>query len=217
MPAMVNGGDPMHQTNMIYPGNMASQQQPGQPHSVPPNSGQYGLPPTPSSLNALPSNATGNPSPRPLSDLQAGLPPTPILSIDTKKDIMNQSNKMLSPTSLGYQGGGSNQNSTDHLAQAGSVHSLPGSVKTEVKNEPLLSPSFPPGSITGPPMSQQQQIRTELNTGLDPGSVGNISVPPLPDNLPSVSNMNTPTTGNPPEPCTLIAVYDIYMYVLVFC
>ena len=185
----------MHQTNMMYPGSMSSQHQTGgQPHSVPSNSGQYGLPPTPSSLNTL-SNSTGNPSPRPPTDLQAGLPPTPILAIDTKKDIMNQSNKMLSPTSLGYHGGASNQNSTDHLAQVGSVHSLPGSVKTEIKNE-VLSPTFPPGSITGPPMSQQQQIKTELNTSVDLGGMGNISgVPSLPDNLPSVSNVNTPTSG----------------------
>ena len=167
IPPMMNGGDPTHQG---YP---------GQPPSVPSNSSQYPLPPTPNSMNAL--SVTGNPSPHPNSDLSTGFPPTPIQSIDTKKEP----NKMLSPTGIPMS------SSSDPSAQLGSVPSIPGSVKTEIKNE-LLSPTFPPGSIAGTPQSHQQQIKTELNTaGMD--SVGNIAgVPPLPDNIPSVPTAPTP-------------------------
>ncbi len=183
MSGMMNGGDP-------------NAHQPGYPPggAMPALSGQYPLPPTPNSNMTNPS-VPGNPSPQLNSDLPPGFPPTPIQSIDTKDPGI----KMMSPTGL---------SGNDPSAQI-SIPSLPSSVKSEVKSE-LLSPTFPPGSITAPPFSQQQQIKTELNT-----NVG--SIPPLPSdtNIPSVK---TPAaTGKAPLYIRVQYLYSPYFTVLYIC
>ncbi len=154
--------------------------------------GQYSLPPTPNSNMTNPS-VPGNPSPHPNSDLPPGFPPTPIQSIDTKEPGI----KMVSPTGL------SNANSSDPSAQI-SIPSLPSSVKSEIKSE-LLSPTFPPGSITAPPLLQQQQIKTELNTNIG-------SVPPLPLDT-SIPSVKTPGGTGKAPPCVQYNHVNVYNFV----
>ncbi len=160
---------------MMNGGDPSHQVYPGQTPSMQTSSGQYQMPPTPAASNINPSSVTGNPSPHPSSnsELPPGFPPTPIPSNDMVKK--------------------EHPNPNDPSAQI-SIPSLPSSVKSEFKTE-LLSPTYPPGSITGPPQSQQQQIKTELNP----------SIPPLSDNIPSVPQ----STG---EFCTLsrVLAYCIY-------
>ena len=162
--------------HMMNGGDPSHQGYPGQPSSMQTSSGQYQMPPTPAS-NMNPPSVTGNSSPHPNinSDLPPGFPPTPIHSVDVKKE---------------------HPNPNDPSAQI-SIPSLPSSVKSEFKTE-LLSPTYPPGSITAPPLSQQQQIKTELNP----------SIPPPSDNIPSVPQ----STG---EFCIISTCFSTYNFLLI--
>ena len=176
--------------------------------------GQYNLPPTPLSQNTtgqnLPSVGGGSSnSPRPPTGSNlaaigggnlAGFSPS---SIDTKQDIKQFANKLLSSSpSSGF--GSQGASTTDSLLHSDSLPSLPESVKVEIKNEPLTSPMFDAGPT--PNMLSQSQVEFNSSAGAggsgpsrtaDSDSTMNVDlpgVPSLPDSLPSIPNVHTPTT-----------------------